>query len=52
MGRCNNQPNNGVISGEIIGEETWSGAMHGGGHLLVILGGELSNEKRERATWP
>jgi len=52
IGQCNNQPNDDVSGGGGVEEEIRLGATRGGGRLLVVLGGELSDEikKRERAT--
>ncbi len=49
-GRCsmdlrNNQPNDGVGSGGDGGEEICTSGTRGGGRLVIILGGEWSEEK-------
>ena len=45
MGQRNNQPNNGVGGGMGVGEAMQTGGTHGGGRLVNVLGGELSDEK-------
>ncbi len=43
--RHNNQQSDGVGGGKIVGEEMWTGGMHGGGHLLVVLSDKMSDKK-------
>ena len=45
MDICNNQTNDGVGGGGLIGEEIRTGGTRGGGCSLVILGDEWSVEK-------
>ena len=49
IGQCNNQLNDDVSGGRGVEEEIRLGATRGGGRLLVVLGGELSDKiKKER----
>ena len=52
-GRCsivqrNNQPNDGVGGGGGIGEAMRTGGTRGEGRLPIVLGGEWSDEKKEK----
>ncbi len=47
MGQRNNQPNDGAGGGMDAGEAIKTGGMRGGGHLLIALGGEWSDEKNK-----
>jgi hypothetical protein len=42
---CNNQTNDGVGGGGLIGEEIRTGGTGGGGRSFVVLGDEWSDEK-------
>jgi hypothetical protein len=46
MDKCNNQTNEGVGGGRLIGEEIRMGGTRGGGRSLVVLGDEWSDEKK------
>ena len=47
MDQCNNQPNNGVCGVWGVGEEMQMGGACVGGGLLIVFGGEESDEKNE-----
>ena len=47
----NNQPNNGVGGWGGGREEIRTGGTRGGGHLVNVLGGELSDEKIYKQRW-